>query len=108
LPAKCTLLIPQWTLHRDGRFFPEPEEFRPARWENPVHPRFAYLPFSTGPRNCIGESFAWLEMLLALAILVRGFDFSAADAGELELTPAITLRPRGAVRLGVQAATQPG
>ncbi len=108
LPAKCTVLIPQWTLHRDGRFFPEPEAFLPGRWERPVHPRFAYLPFSTGPRNCIGESFAWLEMMLALPMLVQGFEFSVgAGAGELELTPAITLRPKNAVRLRVAQHLRP-
>jgi cytochrome P450 len=100
LPAKCTILIPQWTLHRDGRFWEEPLAFRPERWREPKHPRYAYLPFSTGPRNCIGESFAWLEMMLVLPVLVRAFRFGLpAGAGEMRLTPAITLRPREAVEL---------
>jgi cytochrome P450 len=103
LPPKCTILIPQWTLHRDPRFFPDPPAFNPDRWQNPVHPRFAYIPFSTGPRNCIGESFAWLEMMLALPLLVRDFEFSLpAQAEEIKLTPAITLRPRGPVMVCVQ------
>ena len=52
IPSKCTILIPQWTLHRDARFFPDPLTFSPDRWNAPTHPRFAYLPFSTGPRRC--------------------------------------------------------
>ena len=75
LPPKCTILMPQWTLHRDGRFWEKPLEFLPERWREPKHPRFAYIPFSTGPRNCIGESFAWLELSLVLAMLVREFSF---------------------------------
>ena len=102
LPAKCTILIPQWTLHRDGRFWEKPLEFLPERWREPKHPRFAYMPFSTGPRNCIGESFAWLEMVICLSMLVREFEFVLpVDAPEMKLTPAITLRPRGAVMMKV-------
>jgi cytochrome P450 len=104
LPAKCTVLIPQWNLHRDGRFWEEPLAFLPERWREPRHPRFAYLPFSTGPRNCIGESFAWLEMVLVLAMLVREFEFRL-PAGEedkgLKLMPAITLRPAEAVGMEI-------
>lgn len=102
IPAKCTILIPQWTMQRDARFFPDPLAFKPDRWQAPSHPRYAYIPFSTGPRNCIGESFAWLEMMLALPLLVREFEFSIPPGTEeIKLTPAITLRPRGAVNLHV-------
>jgi cytochrome P450 len=107
LPPRCTILIPQWTLHRDARFWPEPLRFNPDRWRNPVHPRFAYIPFSTGPRNCIGESFAWLEMLMALSLLIRAYRFTipaGIDGNKLRLTPAITLRPRDPVYLTVTRA----
>jgi cytochrome P450 len=105
LPEKCTILIPQWTLHRDPRFWDRPLEFLPDRWREPRHPRFAYLPFSTGPRNCIGESFAWIEMMLALPMLINAFEFSLdPEAPELRLTPAITLRPRTPVELKIRPA----
>jgi cytochrome P450 len=103
LPPKCTILIPQWTLHRDPRFWSDPLRFLPDRWQTPTHPRFAYIPFSTGPRNCIGESFAWLELMLVLPLLIRDLEFSlpARDGvmEELRLTPAITLRPKDPVTL---------
>ena len=105
IPNKCTILIPQWTLHRDARFFPDPLTFNPDRWNAPTHPRFAYLPFSTGSRNCIGESFAWLEMLLALPTLLQNFQFQLDDpTAPLLLTPAITLRPAAPVMLKVLPA----
>ncbi len=96
-----TFLIPQWVMHRDERWFEGAGEFRPERWREPRHPRYAYLPFSTGPRNCIGESFAWVEMMLALAMLVQGFKFEVEGSGEMGLVAAITLRPREAVRMRV-------
>jgi cytochrome P450 len=103
IPKKTTVVVVQWTMHRDARFFPEPLEFRPERWKEPSHPRYAYLPFSTGPRNCIGESFAWLEMMLALAMFVSRFKFSLEKGGEeLRLVPGITLRPAERVMVRVK------
>ncbi len=102
IPTKSTLLIPQWTLHRDERFFPNPLTFNPDRWLAPTHPRHAYLPFSTGPRNCIGESFAWLEMQLALPLLVQRFRFALSEKSPpLKLHPAITLRPATPILLNI-------
>lgn len=111
LPPKCTILIPQWTLHRDPRFWSDPLGFVPERWENPTHPRYAYIPFSTGARNCIGESFAWLELMLVLPLLIRDLAFAlppgpGPDGGlqeDLRLTPAITLRPKDPVILRCSA-----
>jgi cytochrome P450 len=106
IPKKTTLVVVQWTLHRDPRHFPDPLDFRPERWKNPTHPRYAYLPFSTGPRNCIGESFAWLEMMLALATLAARFHFHLPDPTEtLDLTPGITLRPAKKITLHLQPRT---
>ena len=104
LKAKCTVLAPQWVLHRDKRWWGEDAgEFRPERWRSPSHPRFAYFPFSTGPRNCIGEAFAWLEMAMALAMLVRGFEFGLTEdtPDPITLMPSITLRPRCILKLKV-------
>jgi cytochrome P450 len=103
IPGKCTVLAPQWLLHRDERYFPDPLTFNPARWQNPTHPRYAYFPFSTGPRNCIGEAFAWLEMSLALIQLLQHCTFTLPNDApeELPLAPSITLRPRGPLFLQI-------
>ncbi|HVS72149.1 MAG TPA: cytochrome P450 [Phycisphaerae bacterium] len=104
IPNRSTLLIPQWTLHRDPRFFPNPLAFTPDRWQNPTHPRHAYLPFSTGPRNCIGESFASLEMQLVLPLLLQHFRFTLSQKSPpLKLHPAITLRPATPILLEATA-----
>jgi cytochrome P450 len=94
-------------VHRDPAIFPEPEAFRPARWENDLLrrlPRFAYFPFGGGPRVCIGNRFAMMEAKLVLATIVQRFRFEATSDAPLKLLTSVTLRPEGAVRLRLRAA----
>jgi len=89
--------------HRDPRWFPEPLRFDPERFSEDnarALPRGAYIPFGTGPRVCIGNSFATLEMTLALAMLLQRFRLRPA-AGQLEpaLDLQVTIRPQGGIRL---------
>jgi cytochrome P450 len=97
-----TLAVCQYTLHRDPAFWPDPEAFRPERFApgagQPAH-RFAYLPFSAGPRGCIGEHFAWTESVLVLAALARRWRLRPADRVPLGVRPSITLRPDRPVRM---------
>jgi cytochrome P450 len=91
----------QWVVHRDPRFYDDPQAFRPARWtdefrEN-LHP-FAYFPFSGGPRRCLGDRFAMLELRLIVTTLLQRFHL-AATVDDLELAPALTLRPAGGLEM---------
>jgi cytochrome P450 len=97
-------IMSQWVAHRDPRWWPEPEAFRPERWlEKPAdRPRYAYFPFGGGPRSCIGEAFAWSEAMLVLATLIRRCRLTPADASPLRLEPTITLRPKDPVRMTVR------
>jgi cytochrome P450 len=90
------VICSQWVMHRDARYWESPEEFRPERWltDGKSRPRFAYFPFGAGPRQCIGESFAWTEGVLLLATLARRFRLLMRPGYQLRLRPAITLRPR--------------
>jgi cytochrome P450 len=106
----------QWVVHRDARWFPEPEAFRPERWERDLAktlPRYAYFPFGGGPRVCIGNAFAMMEAVLILVTLARRFRFTPVDRRPLELVPSVTLRPRHGLRVvcsarpGVTARTAP-
>jgi len=101
-PGDMTICA-QWVMHRDPRYWESPEEFRPERWlaDDKSRPRFAYFPFGAGPRQCIGESFAWTEGVLLLATLARRFQLRLRPGYRLRLRPAITLRPRDPVPMQI-------
>ncbi len=94
-----------WVAHHDARWWPEPEAFRPERWtraaaaesarddgdERGARPRFAYFPFGGGTRICIGEQFAWTELILVLATL--------AARWSMQLVPGQTVRPQSRITL---------
>lgn len=95
-------LLSQWVVHRDPRWWPEPERFRPDRWLDDSaknRPRWAYFPFGAGLRRCIGEGFAWTEGVLALATIARRWRLRPVPDRPLRLDPLITLRPRGGLWL---------
>ena len=99
-----TVLVSQYLLHRDPRFFAHPAVFDPARWmvrERSALPRFAYFPFGAGPRSCIGESFAWLESVLLLATVAQRCRLQAIGRAFPEIDARMTLRPRGPVLMTV-------
>jgi cytochrome P450 len=92
------VLIVPWSIHRDPRFFEEPDAFRPERWADGLMdrlPRFAYLPFGGGQRVCIGSAFAQQEATLVLSTLARRFSLSLANPTvPIEPYPVVTLRTR--------------
>lgn len=96
VPADSILLMSQWVVHRDPRWWPEPESFKPERWLDPDsnRPRWAYFPFGGGARSCIGEAFAWTEATLALATIAQSFRVEIPDPNPPELLATITLRPK--------------
>jgi cytochrome P450 len=86
-----------WTVHRDGRWYDEPERFDPDRWTDELTrrlPRFAYFPFSGGPRQCIGNAFATMEAVLCLATIARRFRLDLLPGRAVALLPTVTLRPK--------------
>lgn len=87
-------------LHRDPRWYPDPDRFDPDRWLNAqARPKFTFLPFGAGPRLCIGVHFAMMEAVLALASLVGQLHFSATPRSRMESNAWMTLRPRHGVHL---------
>jgi cytochrome P450 len=100
------VLVSQYLLHRDARFFPEADRFDPDRWDpdrQRGRPRFAYFPFGGGNRVCIGESFAWTEGILVLATLARRWRLELLDTPPLAMQPGITLRPAHGIRMRLRA-----
>jgi cytochrome P450 len=98
--ARTEVVIAPWVMHRDQRFFTEPELFRPERWLSKTElPRGAYMPFGAGPRVCIGHHFALTEALLVLAVFLSRGNFRLLNGPLLKLLPSITLRPSGPVQM---------
>lgn len=82
IPKGANLSVPIWHVHHDARWFADPEQFQPERFMPAAAeiPRGAYMPFGTGPRVCIGQHFAMMEMALIATLLARQFDFAFSDA----------------------------
>jgi cytochrome P450 len=100
IPPRALCVMSQFIVHRDERWFPDPERFDPERWtpqRQAERPRFAYFPFGGGPRQCIGEQFAWTEGVLLLATSARRWRLRPVRDAMAEPYPVFTLRPRGGV-----------
>jgi cytochrome P450 len=101
------LLAPQFCVHRDPRFYDDPLRFDPERFSEANkagRPRFAYFPFAAGSRQCIAEGLAWMEGVLVLATVAKDWRLSLPPnaPAEIEVTPAISLRPKHGVPLLVE------
>ena len=106
LPAKTTVLMSQFITHRDPRFFPDPLRFDPERFTPEAKARrakFTYFPFGAGFRQCIGESFAWMEGVLLLATLGQKWKLRLVRDHRVEPEPLITLRPKYGMRMRLEA-----
>lgn len=109
LPAHTNVYMVPYVIHRDPRYFDEPERFRPERWLDGLArrlPRFAYFPFGGGPRLCIGQQFAMLESMLILSTIAQRWRLRLAADQRVELLPALTLRPKHGMRMQIDERTE--
>lgn len=105
IPAKSIILMSQYVMHRNPKYFPEPDLFYPERWtrENRIElPRFSYFPFGGGIRGCIGEAFAWMEGILIVATVCRRWRMLHESNHKVELKPLITLRPKYGMKMQLE------
>ncbi|WP_298820480.1 cytochrome P450 [Chloroflexus sp.] len=104
-PDTIVLMSP-WLIHHDPRFFPDPYRCDPLRHTPAAQadrPKFAFFPFGGGPRNCIGEPFAWMEGVLVLATLLQRWRFLPVPDHPVVLQTGITLRPRYGMQLRLES-----
>ncbi|HEV7475287.1 MAG TPA: cytochrome P450 [Pyrinomonadaceae bacterium] len=102
VPAGTQLLMSQWVVHRDSRYFDEPEEFKPDRWTTEFIkqlPKYAYFPFGGGPRVCVGQDFAMMEAMLVIATVLRRFRITLINEEPVEPHPVVLLRPRSRIKI---------
>jgi cytochrome P450 len=106
VPAGSLVLVSQYVMHRDARFFAEPERFEPARWTpeaKEARPAYSYFPFGGGARRCVGEGFAWMEGVLLVATIASRWRMRLDSGRRVETYPRITLRPRRGVRVALES-----
>ncbi|WP_263358175.1 cytochrome P450 [Acidicapsa ligni] len=102
IPRGSFVFFSQYIVQRNPKYFPDPLEFRPERFTAEAkasRPKFAYFPFGGGGRQCIGESFAWMEAVLVLATLAQRWRLRIVENQPIELQPKITLRPKFGIQV---------
>ncbi|XP_078074140.1 cytochrome P450 4V2-like [Mustelus asterias] len=101
IPKGVNAMIIPYALHRDPKYFPDPEEFRPERFlpENSTKMNpYAFIPFSAGVRNCIGQKYAIMEEKVMLSSILRRFHVEAKQSREeLHIVGELILRPQGGI-----------
>jgi cytochrome P450 len=102
VPARSIVIVSPYLIHHDARFFPEPDRFLPERWTPEFKaslPPFAYLPFGGGARRCIGESFAWMELVLVASTIAQKWRFRVLPDHPVIAQPVVTLRLKHGLRV---------
>jgi cytochrome P450 len=105
VPRGTFFFFSQYIVQRNPTYFPDPLAFQPKRFTaeaKSLRPKFAYFPFGGGGRQCIGESFAWMEAVLVIATLAQRWRLSIVENQDIQLQPKITLRPK----FGIQVIPQ--
>jgi cytochrome P450 family 4 len=104
IPKGVNLVLFIYSLHRNPEYFPEPERFDPNRFERyDGSLPYAYIPFSAGSRNCIGQKFAMLELKSVVSTVVRHFELKAAEPHhDLVLDAAAVLTSASGINVGLK------
>ena len=100
IPAGAHFFLSQYIMGRSPEYFPDPLRFEPERFTaeaKAARHKYLYFPFGGGSRQCIGESFAWMEGVLSIATLAQKWKLTYAEAEPPVIQEKITLRPMGAV-----------
>lgn len=105
-PINSVFIVSPYVTHRTAEYWPDPERFNPDRFApeaREARPKLVYLPFGFGPRICIGERFAWMEAVLALATLAQRWRFRPVAGQTMTPEPLVTLRPKERLRMTAEA-----
>jgi cytochrome P450 len=111
IPAGSLVVVSQYLLHRDPRFFPEPERFDPRRWTPEARrerPAYSFFPFGGGARRCIGDGFAYMEGVLVLATLASRWRLALTSRERVEVSATHFLHPKGTLNMTLEARAATG
>jgi cytochrome P450 len=102
IPKGSSIVMSQYVMHHDSRFYDNPDEFNPDRWTDEFKrslPRFSYFPFGGGIRGCIGEPFSWQEGILLMATISSNWTMSIVPKQKIKMDPGITLNPKNGIKM---------
>jgi cytochrome P450 len=105
VPARSIIIMSPYVTQRDPRYYADAERFVPDRWTPEFRaglPKFAYFPFGGGPRQCIGESFAWMELILLVATIAQQWQLRLVPGHPVVPQPLLTLRTKHGMRMTVE------
>ena len=106
IPARSIVVMSPYLIHRDARYFPNPERFLPDRWTPEFKaqlPACAYFPFGGGARRCIGESFTWMELILVVSTIAQKWRLRLVPGHPVVPQPVVTLRVKGGLKMTTHA-----
>jgi cytochrome P450 len=107
IPAGSTVIVYVYGAHHAPRYWESPESFDPERFmkgNEKLRTPFTYLPFGGGPRVCIGNQYAMLQILMILSDLLRKYDFQLVPGQTIEARPMVILRPKHGIRMSFTQA----
>jgi cytochrome P450 len=111
IPKGSSIVMSQYVMHHDDRFYNNPTEFNPDRWTDEFKrslPRFSYFPFGGGIRGCIGEPFSWQEGILLIATISSNWTVSIVPKQKVKLDPGITLNPKNGIKMRLSSRKRIG
>lgn len=103
IPTGANIVMPVYSIHRNEKYFENPEEFKPERFDtertNENQSPYTYIPFSAGPRNCIGQKFAMYELKSIISKIIRNFELSLTEESKSfpRLSAELILRPESPI-----------
>jgi cytochrome P450 len=104
LPKGTWILMSPYITQRIPEIFPEPYRFRPERWLSAHYSSYEFMPFSAGPRYCIGASLSMLQLKIALSILMQRFSFTLKAGTRVDCVGLNSIRPRSGLPMIVNPA----
>ena len=106
VPAGATIYVSLYATHRLPSLWPDPDRFDPERFTKDQiarRPRFAFIPFAAGHRNCVGASLAIVELKLAVAMIAQRYDLAVAPGHTVEGEAGTTMHPRYGMNMLIRA-----
>lgn len=103
-PKRSLVIVSPYVIQRDARWYPEPDRFLPDRWTPELKaslPQFAYFPFGGGARRCIGDSFAWMELVLVVGTIAQQWRLKLVPGHPVAPNPVVTLRLKHGLKMTV-------